>query len=315
MINISIIIPSYNSSKYIDRCICHLCRQTFAGTIELIFVDDCSTDNTIAEIKQSLLRYTYKGAYKVVAHQENKGAAAARVTGILNSIGEYILFCDSDDWMDDRMCEIMYAEALMNDSDLVVCDYSNIYDSYRSVSRNNFQNDFLQGLLLSKCSGSLCNKLIKRKLLLRDDFIYPKASFSEDYVYSIQLAIFANRINYVSEPLYNYCHRDGSLVTAKDSVSINRRIQENLENHRLVQSILQKYNLSERYYSESLVLKLNVKNLIRNYMPIKGYYKLWRKTYPEMTTEIFKSRYIGLKSKVIYFLTLFGLYTYFKKYI
>ena len=139
------------------------------------------------------------------------------------------------------------------------------------------------------------------------------ASFSEDYVYSIQLAIMAKQIRYILNPLYNYCHRQGSLVTSKDVSAITRRLQENQENHKLVQKILQKYHLLERYYEESLVLKLRVKNLILSYLPLKGYYSLWKNTYPEMTIEIFKSQYITLKSKAYYFLTLLGLYPLIKK--
>lgn len=315
MIDISIIIPAYNSSKYIDKCICYLCRQTFSGTIELIFVDDCSTDNTVVEIEHSLKRYNYNGVYKVIKHEKNKGAALARITGILNSVGEYILFCDSDDWMDERMCEIMYSEAKEFSSSLVICDYNNIYDKYTRVSSNNYEEDFLQGLLLCKCTGSLCNKLIKRKILLREDFIYPTASFCEDYVYSIQLSIMASNIRYLPLPLYNYCHREGSIVMSKDDSAIKRRIKENLENHRLVERILKEHNLSEKYSSELLALKLIVKNSIRSYFPSKEYYKLWKNTYPEMTVYLFKSNHISFKSKVAYFLTMFGLYDKIKKFI
>ena len=313
MINISIIIPSYNTSQYIERCISSLCSQTYEGALELIFVDDCSSDETVRVIENSLKKYSFQGAYKIITHAENMGVAAARVTGISNATGEYILFCDSDDWMDERMCELMYTEAMAYTADLVICDYRNVYENYSSIKTGNYDNDFLKGLLLCKCTGSLSNKLIRRQLLQNSDFIYPMASFSEDYVYSIQLAIMAKQIRYILNPLYNYCHRQGSLVTSKDVSAITRRLQENQENHKLVQKILQKYHLLERYYEESLVLKLRVKNLILSYLPLKGYYSLWKNTYPEMTIEIFKSQYITLKSKAYYFLTLLGLYPLIKK--
>ena len=315
MINISIIIPCYNSSQYIDKCICSLCKQTFKGTIELIFVDDCSSDGTILIIEQLLKEYSYTGNYKIIKHTENKGVAEARITGILSAVGEYIIFCDSDDWMDERMCEMMYSEAINFNSSLVVCDYRNIYSSYDNVSLNNYVEDYLQGLLLCKCTGSLWNKLIKRELLLTKEFVYPHAPFSEDYVYSIQLAILADKIRYVPEPLYNYYHRDGSLVMSTNEIAIQRRIQENLANHRLVEDILKKYQLFDRYYSESLALKLIIKNYIRAYLPRPGYYQLWKDTYPEMTIDIFKSRHIKFRTKVAYFLTLFGVYPYLKKFI
>lgn len=315
MIDISIIIPTYNSSKYISKCIYHICKQTFNGVIELIFVDDGSNDGTVQAIEHYLKCYEYRGIYKIIQHNENKGAAAARITGISNSTGEYILFCDSDDWMDDKMCEIMYSEVIKSSSDMVVCDYNNIYEEYSRVSTNNYEEDFLQGLLLCKCTGSLWNKLIRRKILTSENFVYPKVSYTEDYVYSIQLAIMAEKIRYIPLPLYNYCHREGSIVTSKDEVAINRRIKENLENHRLVEDILKIHHLYEKYYSQSLALKLIVKNSIRSYFPSKAYYKLWKNTYPEMSIEIFKSHHISFKSKIAYFLTLMGLYDKIKKNI
>ena len=315
MTDISVIIPSYNSSKYIDKCISHICRQTFTGTLELIFVDDCSTDDTVLKIEKSIKHHAFRGVHKIIQHRINQGVAAARISGILNSVGEYVLFCDSDDWMDDRMCEVMYAEAKSFASDLVVCDYNNIYAEDIRVSSNNYADDYLQGLLLCQCTGSLCNKLIKREILIREDFIYPKASYTEDYVYSVQLAIMAERIRYVAVPFYNYCHREGSLVKSKDATAIRRRINENLENHRLVEEILKEHRLYERYYSESIALKFIVKNSIRSYFPSKEYYKLWRSTYPEMTIEMFKSHHISLRSKLAYFMTMIGLYGIIKKYM
>lgn len=315
MVDISIIVPAYNSSQYIDKCVRYLSKQTFSGSIELIFVDDCSTDNTASEIERSLKYYEYKGTYTIIKHRENKGAALARITGISNSDGEYILFCDSDDFMDERMCEKMYSEAKKSGSDIVVCDYNNIYSEYARISSNNYEEDFLRGLLLCKCTGSLCNKLIKREVLTREEFIYPTATFSEDYVYSIQLAILAKKISYIPQALYNYCHREGSVVSSKNDAAIKRRIKENLENQKLVEEILEKYDKYEKYYQELLFLRLKVKNSIRSYFPSKEYYRLWKRTYPEMTIDIFKSRYITFRSKVAYFFTLFGLYGKIKKYI
>ena len=316
MIDISIIVPAYNSSRYIEKCISQICRQTFSGTVELVFVDDCSSDNTVSEIKRVVEKYAFPGTYRIVRHEVNKGVAAARVTGILNSCGCYILFCDSDDWMDERMCEMMYEEARSHKADLVVCDYNNILCSGKVCkSSNNYEADFLQGLLLCRCTGSLWNKLIKREILIREDFIYPTASFCEDYVYSIQVAIMADKIRYLPIPLYNYCHREGSIVRSKNDVAIKQRIQENLANHRLVEKILQESNLFHKYYSQALALKLIVKNSIRSYLPSKEYYKLWRDTYPEMTRDIFKSDHITFRAKIAYFMTMLGLYAAIKKYI
>lgn len=315
MIDISIIIPCYNAALYIDKCINNICNQIFTGVIEIIFIDDCSTDETIQTIENSLQFHSYDGLYSIVRHSENKGVAIARITGIRHAQGQYVLFCDSDDWMEESMCQRMYDEVLMRNADLVICDYRNVYKSGSKISSNNCVDNFLQGLLLCKCTGSLWNKLIKRELLINDDFVYPHASFCEDYVYSIQLAILAQNIRYVAEPLYNYYHRPGSIVMSNDRSSINKRIRENLENHRIVEQVLKKYNLYEAYNSEAIALKLIVKNSIRAQLPKFEYYLMWLKTYPEVTMEMFKSNHISIRTKIAYFVTMIGLYPFFKKYI
>lgn len=305
--DISIIVPCYNSSRYISRCIHSICEQSTSADFEIIFVDDYSKDNTIEEIYTNLEK-NKKVNYQIIKHETNKGVAEARITGIKNAKGDYILFCDSDDYIDSHMCEILYNRAVKDDCDLVICDYIDVYDDYSSICHPCYLPNFLQSLLLCKCTGSLWNKLIKRTILMRMDFLFPTASYCEDYVYSIQLAIYANNIAYVAKPLYNYVHRSDSIVNSKSSEAISKRVRENLENHALVENILEYNGLSSIYFSEKIALRLIVKNSIRLYIPQKGYYKLWLRTFPELTIDIFRSKHISWKARIAYFLTMFGLY-------
>lgn len=315
MLDISVIVPCYNSAGFIERCIASICKQSIAEAIEIIFVDDCSSDNTVELIKQSMSVWGSSIQYVIIQHPVNMGVALARKTGIQNASGEYILFCDSDDWLDNNMCELLHIEALRNNCEVVVCDYKNVYSDTSYDSAPCYVNDYLQGLLLCKCTGSLCNKLIKRSLILADKFIYPTASFCEDYVYSIQLAIYARKIGYVPKPLYNYCHREGSVVTSRSIEAIQNRISDNLANHQLVEYIIDNNGLKSLYYSELIFLKLLVKNSIRLHIQHNGFYGLWCRTYPELIWEIFKSPYVSHRSRIAYLLTLIGMYPIVKKII
>lgn len=312
---LSIIIPYFNVSKYLHKCVEHLCRQTISDKLELIFVDDGSTDDSTTVITDILTQYDFRGTVSFIYHSENRGAAFSRKEGIEHATGEYVTFCDSDDWMEDDMCEKMLSLAVSGDYDMVVCDYVNEYvdkDSY--VSSNCYIEPFLRNLILCRVTGSLCNKLVKRNIYSSYDFVFPSHSYCEDYVYSVQFAIFCKTIAYLPESKYHYCHRDGSLVKATSRRAIDQRIEDNLCNYQLVESILLSNGLAECYKSEVIALKLIVKNSITNYFHLKGYYRRWLNTFPEMTTEIFQSQDVSIRSLIKYFITLLGVYPIYVKF-
>lgn len=96
---ISVIIPAYNSSKFIKRVVTSVLLQTYEN-FELVIVDDCSTDNTV-ELVESFT----DNRIKIVKHQENTGAGVARQSGLKEATGEFIMFIDSDDYVKDDFLE------------------------------------------------------------------------------------------------------------------------------------------------------------------------------------------------------------------
>lgn len=315
MPKVSVIIPVYGVEEYIERCAISLFEQTI-DDIEYVFIDDSTRDNSIGILNNVLDRYANrKSQVRIITHNENRGVSQARISGIQNATGDFIIHCDSDDWVDASMYETMYNVAMERDCDMVICDYENIYMGYSNICSPCYNTDMLQALLLCRCTGSLCNKLVKRQVFSGNSFKYPVASFCEDFVYSIQFAIHSLRIEYIPIPLYKYCHREGSLVTSKDDSAIEKRILDNLENHKLVEGIIRDHGLADKYASELIALRLIVKNSIRLYLPRKGYYKLWRRTYPELSIDIFKSKHVTWRSRFVYYVTLIGLYPVIKMII
>ena len=105
MPKISVIIPVYNVEKYIERCVRSLFEQTL-GEIEYIFVDDCTPDGSIAILRRIIEDYPERKPFvSIISHEQNKGLAIARRTGVNAACGEYVAFCDSDDWVDTNMYE------------------------------------------------------------------------------------------------------------------------------------------------------------------------------------------------------------------
>ncbi|MBH0087061.1 glycosyltransferase family 2 protein [Psychrobacter sp. SCQQ22] len=111
---VSIIVPVYNVASYIDACLASIKQQTYKN-IEIIVVEDCSTDNS----KQALTPHLTDKRIKVIQHNENSGLSAARNTGIKSAIGEYMMFVDSDDIVDIRLVAACVDCALTTNAEVV----------------------------------------------------------------------------------------------------------------------------------------------------------------------------------------------------
>ena len=104
---LSIIVPMYNTEKYIERCARSLFEQTLTG-IEFIFVNDCSPDRSLLILKRIIDEYVDRSlVIRIIEHEKNMGLAVARTTGLNQAKGEYIIHCDSDDWIETDMYEVM----------------------------------------------------------------------------------------------------------------------------------------------------------------------------------------------------------------
>lgn len=123
MPKVSIIVPVYGVEKYIERCARSLFEQTLDG-IEYLFIYDCTLDKSIEILKNVLEEYPQrKNQVKIVSHEKNMGLPIAIQSGLKVASGEYIIHCDSDDWVDVTMYEKMYNKAIEEGSDVVVCDF------------------------------------------------------------------------------------------------------------------------------------------------------------------------------------------------
>lgn len=125
--DISVIVPVYNTEKYIEKCARSLFSQTF-DSIEYCFIDDCSDDNSISLVQNVLKEFpNRRAACKFIRNETNRGVASSRNAGLAIAEGKYIYFCDSDDYIDETMLEKMFLKAKSSLADVVLCDF---YFSY-----------------------------------------------------------------------------------------------------------------------------------------------------------------------------------------
>ncbi|MEG2684867.1 MAG: glycosyltransferase, partial [Erysipelotrichaceae bacterium] len=121
MPKVSVIVPVYNTSKYLNKCLDSILNQTLKD-LEIIIINDGSTD-----ISPSIIE-TYNDPRIIFINQPNSGISITRNNGIKKATSNYIMFIDSDDWIELTMIEELYNNAITNNSDIVVCDFYEYYE-------------------------------------------------------------------------------------------------------------------------------------------------------------------------------------------
>ena len=207
---LSIVIPVYNTSKYIHKCLDSMLNQTLDST-EFIFVDDGSTDNSTEIINKYMKKDKRIKLYK----KENGGAATARNYGIKQATGEYIAFADSDDYIDKDMYKIMYDRAKKDDLDMVLCNYYLVYGD--KVVRNQSSITTAKEKEISSneyimITPSPCNKIVKKSYLDKCKFYFPEGMMYEDLASIPLLGLCNPKVVYINKCLYYYVQSDNSVM-------------------------------------------------------------------------------------------------------
>ena len=217
MPKVSIIVPVYNVAEYLRRCLDSCVCQTLAD-IEVIIVNDCSPDQRDEAIINDYER-DYPDKIRVFRHEKNLGLGEARNTAIRNAQGEFLLFCDSDDFLDFTACEKMYSSAQQNDADLVVCDFYYMRDGVLGMRHVNDGIDTVEHsyrpCVLNKTTVWVI--MLKKSIIIENSLLSP-FRFGEDNV-TLFWYLAANKIAKVDEPLYYYVFRKTSLIGSMNSKS------------------------------------------------------------------------------------------------
>lgn len=227
MIKVSIILPVYNTGKYLKKCLDSLVNQSLEE-IEIIAIDDESKDNSLEILKayQSI----YGDKLKVIANEKNLGAGATRNKGLEIVNGEYIGFVDSDDYINLDMMEFLYREADKNEHpDIVRCGYrpfiGKIDATFLTTKRTVTDNSILlpkenKDYICTEYPGS-CNKIMRRDLIKETRF--PEGLKWEDYPFNTFLLGKADRVLFLNDVKYHY-RVNLSGTTINDIIRPQKRI-------------------------------------------------------------------------------------------
>lgn len=204
---VSVIVPVYNTSKFLRKCLDSLVNQTFKD-FEVIIVNDGSTDNSQDIINEYISKYPFMKALK----KENGGISSARNVALSYATGEYISFVDSDDFVEIFFLEKMYEKITSTNSDVTICNYYSYNEKERRTvnCHMNFSPEDKVEYLLSP--PMVWCKLFKKSLF--DNIKFNEGIFYEDLDICVRLLPYINKVSFVDEPLYNYyVNISGSLMT------------------------------------------------------------------------------------------------------
>lgn len=194
---ISVIVPIYNVAPYLRKCLDSLRNQTMKE-IEVICIDDGSTDKS-GEIAEEYSKVDER--FRVI-HTENRGLSAARNTGIDEAKTEWIMFVDSDDWVDHEFCEIPYKEAIHDGSDLVIFEYFNDKKGRMHKHKSGLAGELTREKAIKHTDSYAWNKLYKKRLF--ENIRYPIGRIYEDLATTHKLIYASEQILIL--PNYLYCH-------------------------------------------------------------------------------------------------------------
>lgn len=243
---VSIIIPIYNVENYLKQCLDSVINQTLKE-IEIICVEDCSTDNSLSILEE----YAKSDSrIKAIKNEINKGLATVRNIAMAEATGEYIAFLDSDDYVDLSTYEKAYNLAKENDLDCVLFKTSTVDDKTGEIKDNldyfalkpfeGFEKSVFNNKDTVDFTCNICvqvgSKLLRKEFLQKHNITFPDGLIFEDEPFFYNFYLNAEKISFLDENLYYYrVNREDSIIAKGgksfgDIVEIFRLIREIIEN-------------------------------------------------------------------------------------
>lgn len=299
---ISVIIPVYNGEKYLNKCLNSVINQTMFKKMQIIVVNDGSTDNTLCILREYEKQYDNMTIIDI----PNGGVSNARNVGIKNALGEYVTFVDADDWVDCECYEKMYKKARESSTDIVAAGFFVSTDN-EDILKNCVTNqeirktksdavyDFLIGNIDVHCSNKIFLKKIVEKIRFDTNF-----KIAEDRLFLFEMLLMAETVYLIPDVFYHYYQNTNS-VMHNDNVGLS------MDGVKVAQKILDKTKKQIpdlRAYAEAMYISTACRTYCelasKKYKDTKNYEKL--RNDIKQYTLIKGARYMSKKHFVALFL-------------
>lgn len=235
---VSVIVPVYNVEQYLDECLNSIRQQTYEN-LEIIVVEDCSTDNSL----NTFIKHSEDPRVKLIQHEKNSGLSAARNTGIDAAKGDYIMFVDSDDHIHNNLIQLCLDNTSKKELDLIVFDFKTFYDGEKIDNKLNKNKEYKSKIFNQseylKYHHFAWLKFLRADILRNNILRFPVGYYYEDWPFHWELAFNNYRILHLSAPLYYYRLRSGSITSSGDQKLIHIYYS-----HRVILEKMRSYDIS-----------------------------------------------------------------------
>ncbi|MBL3519175.1 iron-containing alcohol dehydrogenase [Arcobacter lanthieri] len=301
ILKISVIVPVFNTEKYLKKCLNSIINQTFKN-IEIIIIDDGSTDGSLEIIRKYQNQYTNIRLFET----KNIGSGAARNIGIRNSKADYITFIDSDDSVEVNMLQELYNEARYNNSDMVFSKYQKVYEYsdklYEPLPLTYTKHEILKNLITFNLPSFMWRILYNKELFFENNlFFIEKNIYNEDTYLLLRLVHKAKSISFVDKVFYYWLTREGSKtnsISEKHIEDITFVLKENLDY--ILDNNIEEISISDILFGIFKSLNFRVNN-IQDKINL-GHIGKYLKVLNNKNLEIFKDEF-----SVMYYDLLFNL--------
>lgn len=291
--NVSIIVPVYNVSAYIERCIKSVMCQSFTGSMECIIVNDCTTDDSIEKCETLISAYDGPITFLILHHEKNRGLSAARNTGTMAAKGEYIYYLDSDDELVPESIELLYAqvkkypdvEMVQGTREIIpqqVCDDISFLNEIDYIDDNSWiRYHFYRNSC--RLPVNAWDKLILKSFIYNNSLFFREGLIHEDELWMYKVSKILAKFSVVHNTTYKHYVTPNSIMTTGSSV--RKAYHWRIILSEIVESIDKPY-----FYNQLLTYTLRLYNLYG----IKEY----RNNYMQLTLKFIK-HYVSLHEYII----------------
>ena len=233
---ISILIPVYKVEQYITQCLNSLISDPIINQCEIIICNDCTPDNSMEKVRE-IIKNNPSISFKIIEHTENKKIAVTRQDLLNAASGKFIIFVDSDDWVEANYLTNLYQAAEKNNADITTCNLIKNYSNKKINTIHNLYSDTntnIKNLISTKLPGYLHCKLLKRSVIAENNITFDnELIISEDMLFILKLLFHTKSYCNTNLPLYNYrvisSHSDFSEKDALERIKCNNKIEKVLK--------------------------------------------------------------------------------------
>ena len=306
---VSILMPVYKVEQYLEKTLDSIFTQTYPE-INFVFVNDCSPDNSLLVLKDTISKHHIDNSrYVIVNHEQNEGIAVSRADAMANAKGDYIFFVDSDDWIEPDTVEQMVMATNDGTIDIVGCDFMKDFlsgkttchhEKYAETCRENMYR------CLNYDIATVLWKLLIRRSLFDNISITPHVDIVEDYIISVKLYYYAKSFVALPKAFYHYVQYNQARVSLQTLWSVNMHIKGVEE----VEAFLREKDLYDDNVEHKLLLrKFNIKSNFLTKQLLD--YQSYKSTFPE-AKGIWREINYSRKERIKFWLAEHGLYSVLK---